>query len=109
MWLWGYEGDVKSGTHIDSKTAIDLLHGVIPSQNVEEGEKAYWLEEELKWIRDEEMFRHITDGIALERAQNLVESHSRFRKLVSGYKYKVVEPVLPMDVLGVYILLPIIN
>jgi hypothetical protein len=26
--------------------------------------------------------------------------------LVSGNKYKVVEPVLPMDVLGVYILLP---
>jgi hypothetical protein len=30
----------------------------------------------------------------------------RFKKLVSGNRFKVVEPILPMDVLGVYILLP---
>jgi hypothetical protein len=30
----------------------------------------------------------------------------RYKKMISGSTYKVVEPVLPMDVLGIYILLP---
>jgi hypothetical protein len=80
-----------------------------PTQNIEEGEKTYWLNEEMEWVLDEKSFREHTDEVALERAEHLVESHTRFRKLVSGNNYKVVEPVLPMDLLGIYILLPEIN
>jgi hypothetical protein len=36
----------------------------------------------------------------------LINAHERFRKVLGGKRFKVVEPVLPMDVLGVYILLP---
>lgn len=106
MWLWGYEGQVNQKQFIDKETAINLLMNVKPTQNMEEGEKAYWLNEEMTWVLDEKTFREQTDEVALERANNLVESHTRFKKLVSGNKYKVVEPVLPMDVLGIYILLP---
>jgi len=60
----------------------------------------------MDWVQDEKLFRKITDPVAYERSVQLVESHTRFRKLVNGKKYKVVEPVLPMDVLGIYILLP---
>lgn len=106
MWLWGYEGEVNQKQFIDKETAINLLMNVKPTQNMEEGEKAYWLNEEMAWVLDEKSFREQTDEVALERANHLVESHTRFKKLVSGNKYKVIEPVLPMDVLGVYILLP---
>jgi len=106
MWLWGYEGEVNQKQFIDKETAMNLLMSVKPTQNMEEGEKAYWLNEEMAWVLDEKTFRKQTDDVALERANHLVESHTRFKKLVSGNKYKVVEPVLPMDVLGVYILLP---
>ena len=106
MWPWGYEGEVNQKQFIDKETAINLLMNVKPTQNMEEGEKAYWLNEEMAWVLDEKTFREQTDEVALERANHLVESHTRFKKLVSGNKYKVVEPVLPMDVLGVYILLP---
>lgn len=106
MWLWGYEGEVNQKQFIDKETAIYLLMNVKPTQNMEEGEKEYWLNEEMAWVLDEKTFREQTDEVALERANHLVESHTRFKKLVSGNKYKVVEPVLPMDVLGVYILLP---
>jgi superfamily II DNA or RNA helicase len=106
MWLWGYEGEVNQKQFIDKETALNLLMHVKPTQNMEEGEKAYWLNEELVWVLDEKTFREYTDPVALERAKHLVESHTRFKKLVSGSKYKVVEPVLPMDVLGIYILLP---
>lgn len=106
MWLWGYEGEVSQKQFLDKETALTLLMSIRPTQNIEEGEKAYWLNEEMEWVLDEKTFRLHTDEVALQRAHQLVESHTRFKKLVSGNKYKVVEPVLPMDVLGVYILLP---
>ena len=109
MWLWGYEGEVSQKNFIEKEKAMDLLMNLKPTQNIEEGEKTYWLNEEMEWVLDEKSFREHTDEVALERAEHLVESHTRFRKLVSGNNYKVVEPVLPMDLLGIYILLPEIN
>lgn len=106
MWLWGYEGDINRKKFIDKVAAMDLLMGVEATQNMEAPEQAYWLNEEMEWVNDEATFRAQTDDVALERANHLVESHTRFKKLVTGNKYKVVEPVLPMDVLGIYILLP---
>lgn len=108
MWLWGYTGSVEQNQFIDKDTAVNLLMNAKPTQNVEDEEKAYWLNEELEWVTDEKVFREKTDCVALERANNLVESHTRFKKLVSGSTYKVVEPVLPMDVLGIYIFLPLV-
>ncbi len=108
MWLWGYRGEVNQKQFLNKETALNLLMSIKPTQNMEEGEKAYWLNEEMAWVHDEISFRLHTDEVALERAHHLVESHTRFKKLVSGNKYKVVEPVLPMDVLGVYIFLPAI-
>jgi len=106
MWLWGYEGEVNQKHFLSKAAALNVLMSAKATQNIEETEKAYWLNEEMQWVKDETLFRHQTDPVALERAQHLVESHTRFKKVVSGNKYKVVEPVLPMDVLGVYILLP---
>jgi len=106
MWLWGYRGDLKSKDYISKDEAYSLLMSMSATSNIENSEKNYWLNEEMSWIDNESKFRMQTDPVALERSNHLVESHSRFRKLVSGNSYKVVEPVLPMDVLGVYILLP---
>jgi len=107
MWLWGYTGDVRQNQFLSKETALELLMSAQPGQNMDDGEKAYWLNEEMDWVRDELTFREKTDEVALKRATHLVESHTRFKKLIGGSKYRVVEPVLPMDVLGVYILLPI--
>lgn len=106
MWLWGYKGSLKDRDFLQKEDAMTLLQNARPSQNIEIPEQEYWLEEESEWINDETTFRLQTDKVALERAAHLVDSHTKFKKLVSGSKYKVVEPVLPMDVLGVYILLP---
>lgn len=106
MWLWGYEGELNQKKFIDKDLAISLLMSAKATKNMEKSEQTYWLNEEIQWIKDEKIFRSYTDDVAIERADHLVESHTRFKKLVSGNRYKVVEPVLPMDVLGVYILLP---
>jgi len=106
MWLWGYKGSIEAGKYLDKDDALVLLMNAKATQNMALAEQLYWLEEEVEWMSNEEAFRARTDGVALQRANKLVESHAKFRKLVSGSKYKVVEPVLPMDVLGVYVLLP---
>jgi hypothetical protein len=49
----------------------------------------------------------VTDALARERAEHLVRAHERFREaLDKGHRFKVVEPILPMDLLGLYVLVP---
>ncbi|WP_211306529.1 helicase-related protein [Schleiferia thermophila] len=109
MWLWGYVGDVSESHFLDKDTAMHLLMNAKPVQNIEDEEKAYWLKEEMAWVLDEKTFRTITDPVAWQRGRHLVECHTRFKNLVNGNSYTVVEPVLPMDVLGIYIFLPQIS
>ncbi len=106
MWLWGYEGNLKQKQIIGKESAMDLLVNVKATQNMEQPEQTYWLTEEMEWVKDETKFRAQTDNVAMERANHLVLMHTKVRNLLGGVKYKVVEPVLPMDVLGLYILLP---
>ncbi len=44
--------------------------------------------------------------MAEQRAVKLVEAHERFSRLMDKKKFQVVYPVLPIDILGIYILLP---
>jgi len=62
-----------------------------------------FLDNELENVSD---IRKKFDDIALKRAEILIEAHERFRKVMGGTSYKVVEPILPMDLMGIYILLP---
>ena len=109
MWLWGYKGDLKNNASLKHEEAKTLLMNAVPTSNIETPEQQYWLNEELGWILDDTRFRELTDPFALKRADLLVKAHLRFRELVKGEKFKVVEPILPMDILGVYILLPELN
>ncbi|MFW5726096.1 MAG: helicase, partial [Bacteroidota bacterium] len=106
MWPWGYRGSLDDNDFLSKDEALELLMTASPAENIEKEEQAWWLNEEMEWVRDEKVFREYTDPVALERAQSLVDSHSRVRKLMKTEKYEVVEPVLPMDLLGVYVLLP---
>jgi len=44
--------------------------------------------------------------LATERAEHLVEAHGRFKELVGGRRYEKATPILPPDVMGLYILMP---
>lgn len=107
LLVWGYEGDVSEQLFLEESVANRLLMETKAAENVELGEQMYWLNEELEWINKPTLYNQITDPIAITRANALVEAHERFRRAVgSGNKFRPVEPVLPMDVIGVYILLP---
>lgn len=106
MQVWGYKGDISDKVFLSKEAAMDLFLTAKASQNIELPEQQYWLNEEMEWVHDEKIFRSYTDPLALKRAEHLVKAHAHVKHLVHGTQYKVVEPVLPMDVLGIYILLP---
>lgn len=103
MLIWGYEGSPHDKKAITHERAMKLMHTALPSMNMTEHERGQWLTDELQELPN---MGAEFDNFAMERANILIEAHERFRKVLGGTRYKVVEPVLPMDLMGVYILLP---
>lgn len=105
MLLWGWQGDAgDTARHLTPGQAKDLLERAKPSANMTPAEQAYWLDEALANLQS---LSPVFEQLARERAAHLVEAHERFREaLDKGHRFKVVEPVLPMDLLGLYVLVP---
>lgn len=103
MLLWGYKGSADSGEYIYQKECKDLLYTVKPTSNLTAEARASFLEHELEHTPT---LKNTFDQVAEERSKHLVEAHERFRKVMGGSKFQIVYPVLPMDILGMYILIP---
>ncbi len=105
MLLWGWQGDADDAdNYLTPDAAKEILNQAMPSANISPAELAYWQEEALNTLK---RLSPVFDKLALERAAHLVEAHERFREaLDKGHRFKVVEPVLPMDLLGLYVLVP---
>ncbi len=105
MLLWGYAGYHADGNYLDHATAKALIERVRATSNMAPQAAASALENEVDRILP--AMRAHMDRIAKARSEVLVEAHHRFSRLLKERtRYQVVEPVLPMDVLGVYIILP---
>jgi hypothetical protein len=46
------------------------------------------------------------DLLAEDRCKHLVEAHERFCEPIDQRRYQVVYPVLPLDILGIHVVLP---
>ncbi|NIM17544.1 MAG: DEAD/DEAH box helicase [Candidatus Aminicenantes bacterium] len=103
MLVWGYRGNPANGDIVEENEVERLMRVAVSTSNVSNEATAYFLENELEDIKE---IREILDNVALQRAQVLIDAHERFRTVVGGKRYKIVKPVLPMDVMGIYILLP---
>jgi superfamily II DNA or RNA helicase len=105
MLLWGWQGDAGNpANHLTPEQAKALLQRAQASSNINAAEQAYWLEEALQHLQT---LTPATDALARERAEHLVRAHERFREaLDKGHRFKVVEPILPMDLLGLYVFVP---
>lgn len=103
MYLWGYSGSGQDAQTLTFEVAKKLL--------LESSSKAH-----LSIERQQDVFEREVDifktksqdfyQLAEARANNLVQAHSRFKSLVGGKRYEAVYPVLPPDIMGVYVLLP---
>lgn len=104
MLLWGFRGDPGNADFLETDECYELLYCATPASNLSSERRSRVISEVVGRISDS---RENFDQLALARAQQLVEAHERFSDYVKENRYSVVQPVLPMDVLGVYHLLPV--
>lgn len=103
MLLWGWRGTPAKREFISHDTAKELLESARATSDLSPQARASFLESELSSLKSlESEF----NAIAEEQSKRLVAAHERFSELVEKNRFQVVYPVLPMDLLGIYILLP---
>ena len=103
MYLWGYRGSSPGAQTLEYGEAKKLLTEAVSKKDLSVERQRADFEYEL------EQFGRLEDRflqLAAERAENLVKAHGRFKELVGGRRYEKATPVLPPDVMGVYILVP---
>jgi superfamily II DNA or RNA helicase len=103
MQLWGYRGSTEEGSFLTAAECRKLLDDTRPVMDMTIQAQQSWLENELTNIPELQIS---FDKVAEERSKKLVDAHERFRKVLGGSRFKVVYPVLPVDILGIYVLLP---
>lgn len=103
MLLFGYAGSPNENNFIKFDECNKLIKEAVPLEDLSIERQKVTLRNELDNIK--KLDSHLRD-LVKERSTQLIEAHERYRKLLKGKQYNVVEPVLPPDILGVYILLP---
>jgi superfamily II DNA or RNA helicase len=103
MLLWGWRGLLADKQFLSHDEAKVLLQTVRASSDMSSQSRANFLNAELETLTD---LNIEFDRIAEEQSKRLVAAHERFSSLMDKQKFQVVYPVLPMDLLGAYILLP---
>jgi len=100
----GYRGRGEQIDWLGDSEAKELIDSVVPRQQVSHIETSQRLEKEIAAIG--QSLQRDLSRIAERRAKELLDAHRRVRKAAQmGSVY--VKPVTPVDVLGLYILLPI--
>ncbi|ACB54351.1 hypothetical protein cce_5005 [Crocosphaera subtropica ATCC 51142] len=99
----GFTGTPNAPQWLSQADTLNLLDNTVPTGDLDYEDKQRWIEKVLNRLED---LMPSLEAIAKERAKNLLTSHRRVRKFTKEGTFRKVEPQLPMDVLGLYILLP---
>lgn len=103
MLLWGWRGTPQQKEFLTHEEAKALLSEARAFSELSPQARASFLENELRLL---DRMRAEFDAVAEQQSKRLVEAHERFSALMDKNRFQVVYPVLPMDLLGVYVLLP---
>jgi hypothetical protein len=103
LHAWGFTGSVGNPKVIAPEEAASLLSDAVPTGDAPVPLQQRRLEEVVAYLDSAEMQ---LDEITRARTAHLIEQHERYQKAIGGRSVQGVEPVLPPDLLGVYILLP---
>ncbi|HNW74277.1 MAG TPA: helicase-related protein [Bacteroidales bacterium] len=103
MCLWGYRGSGDDSSILNHEEAKKLLLEATSKTSlpIAMQQDIFGNEQQIFVHKQKEFFK-----VAEDRAEHLVEMHGKFKELVGGKRYEAVYPVLPPDLMGVYILNP---
>ncbi len=101
---WGWEGLAASGGFLGPERAEALVSDSTPARTLSPEEAKYYFKE----ARDELQSLEVElSALALSRAHELVVQHERYRSLTKDKgRFEAVEPALPPDIVGIYVLVP---
>jgi hypothetical protein len=102
MFLWGYKQMEQGIEALDIDECKRLLH-TANAIDISETRQKLLFESELKHF--EELHPDFIKVVEA-RSNELVEAHMRFAKYLGAKRFEAVTPVLPPDILGVYVLIP---
>ena len=103
MLLWGWRGTPDDREYLNHEQTHALLSEARASSNLSSQARASFLENELGLLdRLDDAFTELAE----KQSKRLVAAHERFSALMTRQRYQVVYPILPMDLIGMYILLP---
>lgn len=102
MFLWGYEQTPDGINALEIDRCKELLH----SSNALDISKE---RQEIIFEKELEHFKQLHPDfikVVERRSDELVNAHTRFAKYIGAKRFEAVTPVLPPDILGVYVLIP---
>lgn len=102
MFLWGYEQTPDGINALEIKRCKELLH-TSNALDISNERQEIIFEKEL------EHFKQLHPDfikVVEKRSEELVNAHTRFAKYIGAKRFEAVTPVLPPDILGVYVLIP---
>jgi superfamily II DNA or RNA helicase len=102
MFLWGYEQTADGINTLTIEDCKRLLH-TSSAMDLSRERQELIFEKELKHFEDlhPDFIKVVTT-----RSEELVNAHTRFAKYLGARRFEAVTPVLPPDILGVYVLIP---
>jgi hypothetical protein len=103
MLLWGWRGTLARGEALNAAAAMALLAQARAASELSPQARAAFLDHEHQQLQ---RLQDAITELAWQRARGLLQAHERFSALVDTHRPGAVRPVLPMDLLGMYVLLP---
>lgn len=104
LYLWGFEGSIDESRVLDYAACKQLLFTAQSKKQLSIERQQAEMSAQLQLFEGRK--QQFTD-LAEKRAGALVEAHGRFKQLVGGRRYEAVYPILPPDILGVYVFIPV--
>jgi superfamily II DNA or RNA helicase len=102
MFLWGYEQTPNGIRTLDIDQCKTLLQ-TSSALDISRERQEIIFEKELQHFKS--LHPDFIDVVE-NRSDELVNAHTRFAKYIGAKRFEAVTPVLPPDILGVYVLIP---
>jgi superfamily II DNA/RNA helicase len=102
MFLWGYEQTADGINALDIDQCKALLH-YSSALDISIERQEIIFEKELQHFKE---LHPDFIKVVETRSNELVNAHTRFAKYIGAKRFEAVTPVLPPDILGVYVLIP---